>query len=257
MNSALIGHTGFVGSNLANQMNFNGLYNSGNIEEIYGKAFDLVVCAAAPGRKWYANENPVEDKVAISRLINAIRSIKAKRFVLISTVDVYAVPREVDENSIPTDEGLSLYGLHRLLLEDSVWNIFDEDLTILRLPGLFGPGLKKNVLFDLVNNRETDRIPCNSVYQWYSLGDLATDIRENSRRSLVNLVSEPIEIAAIQKEFFPNACLGPPSSDAPHYSVQSSWGRTSAPAILAKMARFLNDEPPVSEFPLSFPQRRT
>ena len=42
---ALIGHTGFVGSNLTNKHTFPALFNSTNIEEMRGGTFDSVVCA--------------------------------------------------------------------------------------------------------------------------------------------------------------------------------------------------------------------
>lgn len=43
--NALIGHTGFVGSNLREQHEFDVFFNSRNIEEIKGGEFDLLVCA--------------------------------------------------------------------------------------------------------------------------------------------------------------------------------------------------------------------
>ncbi len=46
MRTALIGHTGFVGSNLLAEHPFDELYRSTNIETIAGERFDLVVCAA-------------------------------------------------------------------------------------------------------------------------------------------------------------------------------------------------------------------
>ena len=52
MQSALLGHTGFVGGTLLRQHRFDDLYNSSNIEQLAGKSYDLVACAAAPGVKW-------------------------------------------------------------------------------------------------------------------------------------------------------------------------------------------------------------
>jgi hypothetical protein len=50
--SALIGHTGFVGSNLADQCNYSDCFNSKNISEMRGRSFDLVVCAGIQAKKW-------------------------------------------------------------------------------------------------------------------------------------------------------------------------------------------------------------
>ena len=41
---ALIGHTGFVGSNLKQQMFFTDYYNSKNIKDIHGKEYDEIYC---------------------------------------------------------------------------------------------------------------------------------------------------------------------------------------------------------------------
>jgi hypothetical protein len=50
MAKALIGYTGFVGTTLMKQTQFDDFYRSTNISDIKGKKFDLVVCAGAPRR---------------------------------------------------------------------------------------------------------------------------------------------------------------------------------------------------------------
>ena len=52
MKSALIGHTGFVGSNLRQAVQFDVLVNSSNVDELRGRRFGLVVCAGAARRRW-------------------------------------------------------------------------------------------------------------------------------------------------------------------------------------------------------------
>ena len=47
MPNALLGYTGFVGTTLRAQTQFDALYNTQNIADIRGRHFDLVVCAAA------------------------------------------------------------------------------------------------------------------------------------------------------------------------------------------------------------------
>ena len=65
VNNALIGYSGFVGSNILRKTSFNKLYNSKNIDEIQNIEFDTVVCAGAYGIKWKANKHPVEDLKSI------------------------------------------------------------------------------------------------------------------------------------------------------------------------------------------------
>src|SRR4051812_29144381 len=65
----LIGHTGFVGSNLARQARFDATYNSANIDSIAGQEFDLLVIAGVRAEKWIANANPDQDRAGIERLL--------------------------------------------------------------------------------------------------------------------------------------------------------------------------------------------
>ncbi len=60
----------------------------------------------------------------------ALERVKAKRFVLLSTVDVYGQVNGVDEDCQPT--GATPYGLHRLQLEQFVAGRFHA--LIVRLP---------------------------------------------------------------------------------------------------------------------------
>src|SRR5205814_10734376 len=100
---------------------------------------------------WIANREPAADKRNLDTLMSHIETISCRRFVLISTVDVFVNPRGVDENTTVDEVGLHPYGLHRRQLERFVIDRFAGALVI-RLPGLVGPGLRKNALFDLLNN---------------------------------------------------------------------------------------------------------
>jgi hypothetical protein len=245
MPDALIGHTGFVGSNLARQRHFDEFYNSTNIEDIRGRSFDTVICAGAPGAKWYANEHPTEDLASINCMTDALRKINTRRFVLISTVDVFADPRGVSEDDIPDLDRLALgkhwYGAHRRLLETSFYWV--ERATIIRLPSLFGPGLKKNALYDLMTGHETEKIAPNAVYQWYPVERLAGDIERVCRRNipLIHFGSTGIAMEAIRQRFFPDVDMGAVRSDAPRYDVRSKYPGFwySRSAILTQMEAFI------------------
>tara|TARA_B100000315_G_scaffold129586_1_gene119223 strand:+ start:261 stop:470 length:210 start_codon:yes stop_codon:yes gene_type:complete len=49
LDNALIGYSGFVGSNIKTKFDFTKLYNSSNIEDIEYLEFDTVVCAGSYG----------------------------------------------------------------------------------------------------------------------------------------------------------------------------------------------------------------
>lgn len=200
MRAALIGSTGFVGGNLARQALFDDAYHSRNIHEIAGRAYDILVCAGAPAEKWRANSEPERDRESIDRLMRALESVHATRVVLISTVDVYPEPTGVDESSdIATDDGHA-YGRHRLLLERFVAARFPA--TVIRLPGLFGTGLKKNVIHDLLNDRPIAGLAGESLHQYYDVARLWGDVERvlTLGLSLVNLVTEPVAVSRIASE---------------------------------------------------------
>lgn len=201
--SALIGHTGFVGSNLLSQQSFDDCYNTKNIDAIDGKHYELVVCAGVPAAKWIANREPDKDRENIERLIRHFASIKADKFILISTVDVYPVPVDVDEGSPIDAEVCEPYGKHRLQLERYVTSQFDA--FIVRLPGLFGSGLKKNVIYDFLHENNLDQINPRGMFQFYSLEHLAHDIRIGRQNDLklLNTTSEPTSVAEVAR-----VCLG-------------------------------------------------
>ena len=124
MSSALIGYSGFVGQTLLRQRSFDDLYRSTNIQDIRGKSYDLVIGAGAPAKKWLANKDPEGDRLAIDTLISHLSEVKARTFVLISTVDVFKKPVEVDEDTVIDTEKLHPYGFNRWRLEQFVHNHF-------------------------------------------------------------------------------------------------------------------------------------
>ena len=214
---ALIGSTGFVGGALQKQAEFDQLYSSRNIDSIRGKSFELVVCAGAYAEKWKANEDPVADMAAIERLIDPLREVACERFVLDSTVDVYQRPLGVDE-SAPAD-ATQPYGRHRRLLEEFARETFPR-CCVLRLPGLFGAGLKKNVIFDLLHDHQVDRIHPDGSYQYYPLAHLWADIQR--WLPLLNVATEPIPTRELSLRAFGRELLQYPGRQPPaRYDVRT------------------------------------
>lgn len=203
MNNALIGFSGFVGSALLKQKSFEALYRSTNIDNIDGQAFDTVVCAGAPAQKWIANQEPDKDLRKINKLITHLEHLTCKTFVLISTVDVFKNPNGINEKTIVEESGLHAYGLHRRLLEKFVETHFKTHL-IVRLPGLVGPGLRKNIIFDFLNHNNLHAIDSRSVFQFYPMINLWYDIQTalNSGLNLVHLTAEPISVADVSEKGF-------------------------------------------------------
>ena len=149
---ALVGYTGFVGSNIyiAGGEEITGLYNSKNIETSFGTEPDLLIYAGLRAEKYLANSAPEKDMELIVQAEENIRRINPKKLVLISTIDVFKTPKNVDERSEIDTEGLHPYGYNRYMLELWVRQHY-FDALIIRLPGLFGANMKKNFIYDFLN----------------------------------------------------------------------------------------------------------
>jgi len=200
---ALIGHTGYVGETLKRQQLFDCMYRSSDFAGYEQKRFELVVCAAAPAKKWIANRAPAEDLANIEGLIKKLDQLNCDRFILVSTVDVFVDPRGVDERSNVDLAGHHAYGRHRRLLEEFVSERFGNHL-IVRLPGLVGPGLRKNVIFDFLNNNDVDGIDSRWRFQFYPMVNLWSDMQQalDAGLSLVHLTAEPITVGEVARQGF-------------------------------------------------------
>lgn len=202
MSRALIGYSGFVGGTLRRQASFDACFRSTDIETIGGRSFELVVCAGAPAEKWKANADPAADWANLERLMRALETVRADRAVLVSTVDVYATPRGVDEDTPTFPQDAQPYGRHRLLLEQFFAARFDT--VVARLPGLYGQGLKKNIIYDLMHGNMLDRINPRAVFQFYGLPRLWSDIQRalEARLPIVNFATEPVSVGDVARAAF-------------------------------------------------------
>lgn len=147
---ALVGYTGFVGSNIYAAGDFDAVYNSKNIQEAYGTEPDLLIYSGLRAEKYLANNSPEKDMELIYQAEENITKIAPKNLVLISTIDVFKNPMGVDENSGIDTENLHAYGLNRYRLELWVREKY-PDALIIRLPGLFGKNIKKNFIYDYIS----------------------------------------------------------------------------------------------------------
>lgn len=205
MKSILIGATGFVGGVLQRYIDFDALASSKNISDFAGEQFDFAIVAAGDARKWYANQNPERDAGHIDRLIEDIKPIQVRHLLQFSTVDVYATSG--DESSLTGAEAKHAYGANRLRLENGLRDLY-ENTQIVRLPGLFGPGLKKNLIFDTIQDRELSGFHPDSTFQWFDMteiGRVVNLVRESGLNTL-NLAIEPTTVREVLE------ALGHPTS---------------------------------------------
>jgi hypothetical protein len=222
VSSALIGYTGFIGGFLAEAERFDLLVHRANVDLLRRRDFDRVVCAGLPAAKWIANREPEADRANMVDLCDTLRTVTAKSFVLISTIDVYPRTQDADEDFDCGAAANHAYGRHRLEFERFIRDRFPHAL-ILRLPAVFGPGLRKNVLFDLMTGNQLEKVNPASSFQWYPLERLPEDIGRAERHGLelANLFTEPLATSAIIDRHFPETQVGAEAQPAAHYDLHT------------------------------------
>lgn len=149
MNTTLVGYTGFVGQNLAKSHSFTHCYNSKNIQDSFGANNGLVIYSGMVSQKYLANADPAADLALAKQAMQNIHAMKPEKLVLVSTVDVYPRPAGMYEDTPAGGADAPAYGANRLQLEKWVSEEYNDAL-IVRLPGLFGQGIKKNFIFDML-----------------------------------------------------------------------------------------------------------
>lgn len=217
----ILGATGVVGSSLMEQTAFEGGFCSRNLKDILSLPDDCeIYLSCLPAQKWLVNQNLERDLENINQILNVLKQKRFSKVVLISTIDVYSETLNFADESINPGFTKLSYGHNRRLFELLVKEfVKTKDLKIFRLPAIFNKNIKKNVVYDLINNNNLEKIVNNSFFQWYNLDNLYDDIVRYSRKYpnevIFNLFPEPLHTSQIVS-LFPNA------QDKIDYTTQGS-----------------------------------
>ena len=165
-NIVIVGENGFVGSALVKHFssieNFNvhsvNRHNFDKCDEKFINA-DIVINASGNSKKFLALDDPIIDlEQSLSITINVLSKINLDKCLLvqISSVDVYHSNFDLDntceDRKIEFDK-LSNYEASKFLSEKVVMK-YAKSWLIFRLSGMVGENMKKNAIFDLINNKE-------------------------------------------------------------------------------------------------------
>jgi NAD-dependent epimerase/dehydratase family protein len=248
MTSALIGHGGFVASNLALQAHFDEKVDARAADRLRGRRFDLLVCAEPEGRR-KPGRDPEAEAAATRRLIEALGAVSAERVLLVSSVEVFPRPEMVDEDA---DIHPSPHARHRRELE-----LFCREklsATVVRLPLAFGPGLSTGVVFDLLRGQGLENTHPDALLQHYPIAHLWRDASLAMERRIpeLNLACEPIPTREVALRCFGRELTAYPASAPAVCDVRSKyaplWGgqpfgylHPKAP-VLRELARFVERE---------------
>lgn len=244
----LVGDTGLIGSVLQQSANFDATFNSSNIHELPEIAnmpgqVDELYLACLPATKWLVNQDPAKDFNNILSIADVLTEVWATKVILISTIDIYQSDDCGGNESCWTHFGPLSYGSNRLLFETLVQDTLAFNTCIVRLPAVFHPLIKKNILFDLLNDHNIDQINGNSAYQWYPLKRLWRDIQEVKGNEVINLFPPPIETLEIIDKFFPNAEIS--SGDRISYDYRTMATKSgywlSKEEVMDEMEAFINE----------------
>lgn len=196
---ALIGSNGTIGQSLLDNMQFDAVFNSDNLEKITEHEWDLVVCAAPSGNRLAINRGQILDFQDCVLLARTLGRCTIKKLVLIGSVDAETAPD-------------SIYGRNRAWLEQELAN--SHETYTLRLSTLIGSRIKKNVLFDLKHGLFLESLDRDAELQWCILDDVPQqiDISLAGSPGIRSIVSEPINNTDIIDRFFSDVTSGRTSS---------------------------------------------
>ena len=170
MSISLIGYSGFVGQQLIKDYGrqIGNIYNSKNIKHLPDMYHDTIIIAAPSAVKWQANKNPKEDLAKVQKLIDALLKTSVSNVIHISTCDVFDYSKGNRNFELDQEFSDQPYSKHRRMLEEAVQTLNSH---ILRLPTIYGEGMKKNILFDLLtkNYDYLDTVNPYNRLQWINV----------------------------------------------------------------------------------------
>lgn len=200
----LVGSTGFVGSHFLRARRFDVAVHRPDVSTIRGSRSGLLVCAGLPAEKWRADQHPDEDWENVRALAAVLQHVTAERAVLVSTIDVFEPPNGVVESSPISVAASSAYGRNRAWFELFFRHQFPGSL-IVRLPGLFAPDVRKNLIHDLIHARSAfvERISSRASFQFFDVRDIPPLIERTLALELetLNVSSAPVDAGTIARIF--------------------------------------------------------
>lgn len=155
---AIIGSNGMIGSDLVRYLrkSFQVVpINKKNYSSIVGNRFDIVINANGNSKRFWANQNPLDDFFASTvSVMKSIFDFPCKLYIYISSSDVYENHTSVAytrESMEINPANLQAYGLHKFLSE-LIIKKYKEKFLILRLSMVLGTNLKKGPFYDIIHN---------------------------------------------------------------------------------------------------------
>ncbi len=150
-----------------------------NYKDYLGQKFDVLINANGNSRRFWANEHPLEDfEASTVSVYKSFFDFSFKKYIYISSPDVYENPGDPEsakENQNISASHLSHYGFHKYLSERLVEH-YAKDYLIIRPASLLGDGLKKGVVYDILNDAALF-VAAESQIQFISTSEVVNTIQ--------------------------------------------------------------------------------
>ena len=166
-NIGILGYQGFVGSAITKyckkkKINFLGISRK-NFDKFKNYRFNYLINCAMPSKRFWAKKFPYLDfDETVNKTAYFLNDFRFKKFIHISSVSA-----RIQKNTI--------YGLNKNRAEKLVKK---KNHLIFRLASMYGPGLKKGVIIDLVNS-STVFVNKKSKYSFTNINKIAEFIITN------------------------------------------------------------------------------
>jgi len=186
----ILGGKGFIGSAFMRFGEKNELdcdcIDLDNYQEFKGRECDILINVAGNSKKYFSNEQPVEDfRFSLEALLRSFFDFSFRKYIYLSSIDLYSDHEDLLHNR--EDSGIDIgdishYGFHKYMGERMVMHYL-SDWLIIRLGGVLGLGLKKNPVFDLIHDIPL-RVDEESEYQYLTTDCLAAAVFDLVERGI-------------------------------------------------------------------------
>lgn len=156
----VLGANGFLGSSITEYLDsINAKFKPitrDNYENFKNKKCDILINANGNSKKYLANEDRALDfELSVSSVSRSLNDFKFNKYIYLSSSDIYPVVKHTTTNE---DEPLDIlkqsnYGFHKYLAELLVKK-YSQKWLIFRLGGFVGKNLKKNPIYDIINQKK-------------------------------------------------------------------------------------------------------
>lgn len=186
----IIGSTGFIGSQVCRTLEDSIPLSRKDLDLLEAKSFpyllkesDTIIYAAGIPRSKTNNEDAKLKNISmVKNLLKMIGEVNLKRFIFLSSVEVYGNSSELPITEETKENPLNLYAEGKLEIEELLKEQL-SNLLILRLPGIFGNkssgGLISLIIDRILNKKELTLFnEGKTLRDFVYVGDLADYIKK-------------------------------------------------------------------------------